>query len=365
MNFIYTVDPAQDEPIMLINKHIGNDPVLGDGIMGHQFQSELMALDAMGKRKVNVWINSVGGSVIDGEMIYGAILNTYCKVDTYCMGLAASIAAVIFQAGRKRIMADYGKLMYHNVSNGTNDQLRAFTDSVATMIESRTGKDKATVLTMMAKTTWMNANDAESNGFCDQIQSSSQANKGRLSRVTEPQALWMESVTVMNSILNINKPTMIKVTNKLGLVDGANEESILSAISNIENSYKGLEAEHVAVKNKLTETETTVLDLQNKLSAFEKAESERSETEKIAKEIAVKNDAKLFSEELVKVGKLKNDVKAIENVINAYCKDAEAIKEIYNSMPINKIAPSIGNNTSSIAPTNAMAKMHEIKQKLN
>jgi ATP-dependent protease ClpP protease subunit len=41
------------------------------------------------------------------------------------MGLAASIAAVIFQAGRKRVMADYAKLMYHNPSGGANDVSKA------------------------------------------------------------------------------------------------------------------------------------------------------------------------------------------------------------------------------------------------
>ena len=103
MEFIYTVDPNSETPIMLINKHIGFYSELGMGVNGEQFMSEMLALDAMGKSLINVWINSTGGGVLAGSNIVSAILNTKCKVDTYNMGVCASIAAVIFQTGRKRI----------------------------------------------------------------------------------------------------------------------------------------------------------------------------------------------------------------------------------------------------------------------
>src|SRR4051794_5419098 len=95
--WLYTVDPAADEPIMLIDKHIGFDEVEGSGIMGDIFQKELLALDGMGKSRIQVWINSPGGLVSDGYNIYNAILKSQTKVDTYCTGMAASIAGVIFQ----------------------------------------------------------------------------------------------------------------------------------------------------------------------------------------------------------------------------------------------------------------------------
>jgi ATP-dependent protease ClpP protease subunit len=63
VNWNYTIDPNAETPIMLINKHIGYDEQAGPGIMGDQFQMELLTLDAMGKRNIHVWINSEGGSV--------------------------------------------------------------------------------------------------------------------------------------------------------------------------------------------------------------------------------------------------------------------------------------------------------------
>ena len=109
--FKYTIDAESDEPIMLINKHIGYDESDGMGIDGAEFERELMTLDTMKKKRIQVWINSPGGMVLDGWSIYNSILKTKTKVDTYCVGIAASIAGVIFQAGRERNMADYGILM--------------------------------------------------------------------------------------------------------------------------------------------------------------------------------------------------------------------------------------------------------------
>src|SRR5690348_5015887 len=101
--WLYTVDPDAERPVMLINTHIGFDEAEGFGVMGDAFQRELLQLDALcienNKGPIQVWINSPGGIVTDGMSIYSAILKSTTKVDTYCVGMAASIAGVIFQAG--------------------------------------------------------------------------------------------------------------------------------------------------------------------------------------------------------------------------------------------------------------------------
>jgi ATP-dependent protease ClpP protease subunit len=56
--------------------------------MGDLFQAELLALDQMEKKRIQVWINSPGGSVMDGYNMYNAMLKTKTKVDTYCVGIA-------------------------------------------------------------------------------------------------------------------------------------------------------------------------------------------------------------------------------------------------------------------------------------
>ena len=97
MNWNYTIDIDSDEPIMLINKHIGFDLDEGQGIDGSLFQEELLKLDSLGKKRIQVWINSPGGVVMDGYNIFNAILKSKTKVDTYNVGIAASIVTHSFR----------------------------------------------------------------------------------------------------------------------------------------------------------------------------------------------------------------------------------------------------------------------------
>jgi ATP-dependent protease ClpP protease subunit len=368
MNFMYTVNPYSDEPIMLINKHIGTSEEDGVGIMGDQFQSELLTLDSMGKRLVNVWITSEGGSVLEGEKIYAAILNSKAKVDTYCMGLCASTAAWIFQAGRKRVMSDYGKLMFHNPYGGGGQALNAYRDSIATMICERSSKTKDDVLSMMNRTTWVLASE-ENTGLWDEILPSSEANKGRLSKVTnEIKEFYKESVNVLNSLAGITKNqqlqipfTMKKITNKLGLVDNANEESILAGIEAIENKLVAKTTESEGLKNKVTTLEAGIATKEAELKTL-KDEKEASDlAAKTAKEETVKNSAKVMIEGFAKEGRIKNEAAVIEKWINKAVLDMTGTKEMIEDLPINKTGVKIINkNDTEVKPYSMASKMAEI-----
>jgi ATP-dependent protease ClpP protease subunit len=170
-DFQYVVDTNSDEPIMLLNGEIG-----GTGIDGPQFQAELLRLDAMGKKRIQVYINSVGGSVVDGMAIYNAILKTKTRCDTYNIGIAASIAAVIFQAGRKRVMSDFSVLMFHYASGGDAASLGALNAAMIIMIE-RSGMSKAAVKKMLNNgDTFLSAAQALALNLCDEIETSSDFN---------------------------------------------------------------------------------------------------------------------------------------------------------------------------------------------
>jgi ATP-dependent Clp protease, protease subunit len=64
---------------------------------------------------VHLYINSVGGSVTGGLAIYDVMQFVRCPVRTYCVGLAASIAAVILAGGEKgsRFILPNGEVMIH------------------------------------------------------------------------------------------------------------------------------------------------------------------------------------------------------------------------------------------------------------
>lgn len=244
MMYNYIQNIESDEPIMLINRHIGYDEQEGMGIDGAIFQQELMLLDTMGKKRIQVWINSVGGMVMDGYNICNAILKSNTPVDTYCMGMAASIAGVIFQTGRKRIMADYGILMYHNPYAGdkTNSpMLESMKDSLNTIICNRCAMDAKAVQEMMDNTSFIEPEVAKALKLCDEIEVTQKLNTKYMPKTaSDSSAFHLAANKVLNKILTNQTNKMQKVLNKLSLADDANEESILQAIESIETSQRKL-----------------------------------------------------------------------------------------------------------------------------
>src|SRR5271169_2772537 len=72
------------------------------------------------KRDINIYINSPGGSVTAGLAIYDTMQFVTCDVATYCVGIAASMAAVLLTAGTKgkRYALPNSDIMIHQVSGG-------------------------------------------------------------------------------------------------------------------------------------------------------------------------------------------------------------------------------------------------------
>jgi len=65
--------------------------------------------------EISIYINSPGGDVYAIFGIVDIIKNLPCKVNTYCYGIAASAALVLFVSGTgKRVISKNSFLMYHN-----------------------------------------------------------------------------------------------------------------------------------------------------------------------------------------------------------------------------------------------------------
>lgn len=77
-----------------------------------------------GKKDINIYINSPGGSVTAGLSIYDTMQFITCDVNTYCMGIAASMGAVLLCAGTKgkRYALPNSDIMIHQVSGGAQGQ---------------------------------------------------------------------------------------------------------------------------------------------------------------------------------------------------------------------------------------------------
>jgi ATP-dependent Clp protease protease subunit len=77
------------------------------------------------KADVHLYINSPGGSVTAGMSIYDTMRYINCDVQTYCTGIAASMAATLLAAGTKgkRNILPHGEVMIHQVLGGFRGQV--------------------------------------------------------------------------------------------------------------------------------------------------------------------------------------------------------------------------------------------------
>lgn len=84
--------------------------------------AQLLFLDAEDpERDIYMYINSPGGSVYAGLAIYDTMRHLRAPVGTYCIGMAASMAAILVSAGEKgkRMALPNSRIMIHQPSSGT------------------------------------------------------------------------------------------------------------------------------------------------------------------------------------------------------------------------------------------------------
>ncbi|MCX8092317.1 MAG: ATP-dependent Clp endopeptidase proteolytic subunit ClpP [Verrucomicrobiae bacterium] len=76
------------------------------------------------KKDVHLYINSPGGSVTAGLAIYDTMQFLTCDVNTYCIGQAASMGAVLLAAGTKgkRYALPNARIMIHQPWGGVQGQ---------------------------------------------------------------------------------------------------------------------------------------------------------------------------------------------------------------------------------------------------
>lgn len=72
------------------------------------------------QREISIYINSPGGQVISGMAIYDTMQYIPCDIATYCVGMAASMGAVILMAGTKgkRSALPHARVLLHQGSGG-------------------------------------------------------------------------------------------------------------------------------------------------------------------------------------------------------------------------------------------------------
>jgi len=93
----------------------GGNPAITDYLANITIQKLLFLQYENKNQEINMYINCPGGSVTATLAIYDTMQFLECPISTYCMGLAASGAAIILVAGSKgkRFALPHSKIMVH------------------------------------------------------------------------------------------------------------------------------------------------------------------------------------------------------------------------------------------------------------
>jgi len=143
------------------------------------FAEDLKALGDL--KTLNIYLNSLGGSVFQGQAIYSILKRHSAHKNVYIDGIAASIASVIAMAGDTILMPKNAMVMIHNPWTfvmGNSADLRKEADAldkiresmiVAYMdkIQDKTSEEQLAEL--LDAETWLSAQDCFDRGFCDEI----------------------------------------------------------------------------------------------------------------------------------------------------------------------------------------------------
>jgi ATP-dependent Clp protease, protease subunit len=133
------------------------------------------------KRDINVYINSPGGSVTAGLAIYDTMQFVTCDVATYCIGVAASMGAVLLTAGTKgkRYALPNSDIMIHQVSGGAQGTASDVERTVEYMYKLKkrligilafhTGKTDEQIQADSDRDYWITAQQAKDYGLVDEV----------------------------------------------------------------------------------------------------------------------------------------------------------------------------------------------------
>ena len=151
--------------------------------MANHFVEQVMQLNQEDETKpIDVLINSNGGDVNQGMLMYDVIQGSPCPIRLFCMGKAYSMAAVLFASGNHgRYMLPHSELMLHepllgNRVGGNSSSIKSISDSLLDskkmlneILSKHTGKSIREVDQATSYDHYFNPKESISFGLCDKI----------------------------------------------------------------------------------------------------------------------------------------------------------------------------------------------------
>lgn len=136
------------------------------------------------EEKIKVFINSPGGEIEAGMLIYDIIQSTSTPITIYCLGRAYSMAAVIFASGHfGRYILPHSKLMIHEPAveaglSGKTSSIQALSDDLTkskkeldALLALHTGKKVSEIAELTKKDHFFTSQEAVDFGLADCVMS--------------------------------------------------------------------------------------------------------------------------------------------------------------------------------------------------
>lgn len=143
--------------------------------------ASLLYLDSLNNDDINIYINSPGGSVTAGMAIYDTMNLIKSNVKTICVGIAASMAALLLSSGSKgkRYCLKNSEVMIHQPLGGAEGQateikiaaehILKIKEKINIMLSKNTGKDIKIIENDTERDYFLSSKEALEYGLVDEI----------------------------------------------------------------------------------------------------------------------------------------------------------------------------------------------------
>ncbi len=173
--------------VNLYTRHLMNRTIFIEGMidefLARSVVSQLIYLQNNAAEPINILINSGGGEIQNGLLIYDIIQGIETPVNMYCLGNAASMAAVLLASGQKgrRFILPHSKTMIHEPLitggvGGSATSIRTISNSILEtkqlineILAKHTGRTIEEIDEATKFDNYMNATESIAFGLCDEV----------------------------------------------------------------------------------------------------------------------------------------------------------------------------------------------------
>lgn len=180
-------ETARGERFMDIYSRLLSDRIIFIGTeiydqVANNVVAQLIYLHAQDSKKpINLYINSPGGVISSGLAIYDTMQYLDCEVNTYCIGMAASLGALLLCAGAKgkRFALPHSRIMIHQPHGGVGgtsadiqkqaQEIILLKKTLSEIISHHTGQLIERVIEDSDRDFYLSAEEAKAYGLIDQV----------------------------------------------------------------------------------------------------------------------------------------------------------------------------------------------------